>query len=780
MAAGARPDAPTSGPGSSAGSTLNDATFVVSGIHCAACSITIEQCLRALPGVESVEAHGASARVRLRWDPSRTGESDWAEALAPAGYALAPDRAAPARALRRAEGRALSWRLFVAALCSMQVMMLAAPSYGAAPGEIEPGLAQVLAWGQWVLSLPVMLFSAGPLLRAALAGLAARRLPMDVPVALGLLAAFVASSAATFDPAGVFGSALYFDSLTMFVALLLGARRLELALRHRAEEQLEAAGTLLPERALRVSADGSIDAVTPAELLPGDLVRVPLGEAVPADGVLLDDGAAALDEALLSGESQARTRHPGDPLWAGSVNRGRPLLMRITRAGQATRLATIESLLREARQRRPGTVRLADRWSGPFVAAVIVAALLAAVVWQLVDPQDPRRAIEAAVAVLVVTCPCALSLAVPLAQLAASQRLARAGVVVQRLEGLERLADACRVVFDKTGTLTTADPAAGVATTGAAPRGADAVTLRPVGEGRAMSMDVLWAMASALGQASHHPVAQAIAAASGLAAPAPAMFPKAPAPASQARPLLQGIDEVPGQGLRAVDPQGREWRLGSRAWVEAPALAVRRGRDPGGADDARAWLACEGRVLAAFVVGERLRDGAASMVADLRAAGLAVSLASGDAAGRVATVATALGIDDVLAEATPEAKLQRLASAQQRGEVVVAMGDGFNDGPLLAQADVAVAMTHGAMASQREAHLLLDSARADVLRGLPLAHAVARRARRVARQNLAWAAAYNAACIPLALVGWLPPWAAGVGMAASSAAVLLNAARLNR
>ena len=698
----------------------------LAGLHCAACAGLIETALLGVPGVQAARVNAAAAIARVQWDPARTRASALVVAVRAAGYDAAPDLAADARALRQREQRLALWRLFVAAFCAMQVMMFAAPVYFAEASDLAPDLRQLLHWGSWLLSLPVLLFSAAPFFSAAWRALRQRRIGMDTPVALGIAVTFLASSGAAFDPGGAFGSEVYFDSLTMFVAFLLGARWLELRARHRAAEAMEAGSAALPELALRVRGDGSVERVSAARLAPGDRVRVALGAAFPADGVLLI-GSTHTDESLLNGESLPRARQPGDELLAGSLNLGAPVELRVTRSGAATRQAAIVALMQEAMAQRPALAVSADRWAAPFLIAVLLLAATAAAAWSVIDPS---RALWVAVSVLIVTCPCALSLAAPSALLAASGQLARGGVLLRRPDALDTMARVQTLFVDKTGTLTSDRPLLRVGAE------ADAALLQ---------------YAASLAAWSSHPLSRALAAQVRADATA-----------------WSDVQETPGAGVAARDPQGREWRLGSAAFVGAPIYD----------DDAlQLWFGALGRPPLRLDFDETLRPDAARAIAALRLQGIEVRLLSGDRNQRVQRLATQLGLAFAQGDATPQDKLAAVRAAQASGQVVAMLGDGINDAPVLAQADVSLAMGEGADLAHQSADAVLLSMRlADVAH----AFALARRTRRVVWQNFAWAAAYNAVCVPLALLGWLPPWLAGLGMAASSLVVVGNSLRLAR
>jgi len=707
--------------------------FAVQGIYCAACAGIIEAAVGAVPGVASAEVNAASRRLKVSWDPARARASQLVDAVHRAGYRALPTQREDAQSALRQEARGALWRLFVAGFCMMQVMMLTTPIYLAAPGEIAPDLLALLRWAAWMLSLPVLLFSAGPFFRGAWRALRHGRIGMDVPVALGIAITFIAGTGATFEANGVFGSEPYLDSMAMFVTFLLAGRWLELRARARSTEALDALLQRLPDSVERLGSDGSVQAVPLARLKAGDRVRVAAGQAFPGDGELLE-GQTQVDEALLSGESRPVERRPGDAVVGGSLNLGGPVVVRLDRVGEGTRYQEIVDLVHRALTEKPALVRTADRLAGPFLWAVLGLAALSAAVWSVIDPS---RALWIAVSVLIVTCPCALSLAAPAALLSAAGALARRGVLVQRLDALEALAKTDLACFDKTGTLT--QDRLSLAATRIGPQGHGVALLE---------------RAASLAARSRHPLSMALA---------------------QALPPAQfdwsSLREVPGQGLEATDPLGRAWRLGAPGWVgvarsDAARPAVAFGATGGGIHE-----------QVCFEFDECLRPEAAGAVAGLQDQGVEVRLLSGDAPASVQGVASSLGITRARGAATPEDKLAAVTAWQREGRRVLMVGDGLNDGPVLACADVSFALSHGsALAQQRSDFIVLGSRLGEV----PAARALAMRTMQVVRQNLAWAGLYNAACVPLAMVGWLPAWAAGAGMALSSLLVVANALRLAR
>ncbi|RQP24942.1 heavy metal translocating P-type ATPase [Piscinibacter terrae] len=719
--------------GEGEGGRVAESSLRIGGMHCAQCSDTVAQALRRVPGVVEVQVSAASQCASVRWQPELTRPSVFVQALQAAGYDAVPDTAQAARAMRLSESRAALWRLFVAAFCAMQVMMLATPAYVSSPGELEADHKQLLDWGSWLLTLPVLWFSARPFFSGAWRCVKERRIGMDVPVALGMGIAFLASSGAAFQPGGPFGSEVYFDSLTMFVSFLLGARFLEMRARHRAEMALEETWSRTPNSVMRLKPDGMVEVVSAKTLKPGDLVRVPVGQAFAADGVLTE-GETRADEALLTGESRPQDKRIGDALVAGSMNLGAPVLMRVQRVGADTRYEAIVSMVRAARTHKPQLLASADRWAGPFLWGVLLLAAVAGAAWSVVDSS---RTLGVVVAVLIVTCPCALSLASPASLLAAAGAMGRQGLLLRRLDAIEALARVDTLFIDKTGTLTEAS--------------VDCLPMVRL-NGDDLPASQLSNIAASLAGWSTHPIAAALR--------------QRFQPADVA---WHDVREEAGQGLQAVDANGATWRLGSSRWAGAEGHAHAR--------SAACWLSRDGRVLARFDMDDRLRQDARQAIRDLQADGVHVHLLSGDDPARTRKVAAAIGLASSKGGLSPEDKLAALRHAQQAGQVVAMVGDGINDAPVLAQADVSFAMGEGAQIARTQADGVLVSNR---LGDIVLARARAKKTVAVVRQNLAWAVAYNAACVPLAMAGWLPPWAAGLGMATSSLAVVLNAMRLSK
>ena len=725
-----------------AATELWESQVAVQGMHCAACSLTLEQSLLGIRGVVAAHVSAASQRASIVWSAALTRPSEWMSVPLALGYRLLPAADAFASEHRRKESRLALWRWLVAGFCMMQVMMYAVPAYLAGPGEITPDIEKLLRWASWVLSLPVVFFSCGPFFGNAWRDLRQRSISMDLPVALGIAITFAVSSAATFEPHGWWSKEVYFDSLTMFVFFLLTGRWLEQRLRDRTAGSLDALMQRLPDSVERQLGDGSFERVAVRRLVTGDLIRVLPGEAFPADGTIVS-GDTFADEALLTGESRPIARAAGSSVSAGTYNLSAAVKVRIDQIGQATRYAQIVALMERASVDKPRLALLADRVAKPFLWFVLLAASMAAAFWW---DTDPARAVMAAVAVLIVTCPCALSLATPTAMLTSAGLLARQGVLVRRLQALESLAGIDTIIFDKTGTLTEAR------------MGLRAVTTRE-GVTTRQALD----LACALARLSLHPVSRALVAAAEAQAPGAFL---------SGTPNITDVREFPGLGLQgrletALEPVFLgPIRLGSARFcnLESPPH-----------DSLQVCLADDSGWVARFDLDEAIRPDAHEALALLHRAGVQVQMLSGDRTAAARRVADLLGIGEVQGDCTPHSKLEHLQQLQLQGRRVLMVGDGLNDGPVLASAHVSVAVGKAVPLAQAQSDFILPGGQ---LLMLPKMLAHARRTMRVVRQNLWWAAIYNVVCVPWALTGYLPAWLAGLGMALSSFLVIANASRL--
>jgi Cu2+-exporting ATPase len=575
------------------------------------------------------------------------------------------------------------------------------------------------------VTTPVVFYSAKPFFTSAWRGVIARKPGMDLPVSIAVGAAYAASVFSTFTR----GEAVWFDSVTMFVFFLTLGRFLEMRARHRSIDRSAALSSLLPNTATRIDMEGH--AVVPvSQLRRGDRVLIRAGEPVPADG-LLDKGSTTVDEAILTGEARPQTKARGDDLAAGSINLDGLVEMTVTRVGGDTTLGTISRLSERARYARPAFVTIADRIASYIVVALLIVAAGVASFWYFADP---GRAFVITLSVLVVTCPCALALATPAAFAAAGSRLSQLRLLVTNGNAIEALSRATLAVFDKTGTLTEGEPRI------------SAVFLLDDSFNERDCRRV----AAALEHASTHPLARAFA----LPGPLPAVSNEA---------------IVVGQGVRGIIDE-REWRIGSANFVGGRAAVD-------DSESTHVLLGVDGKAVAWFEVEDELRHDARETIDALRGIGLGTALISGDNRAVVSRIAAKLGIDEQHAECSPEEKLTIIEQAQQRGERVVMIGDGINDAPVLAGADTSIAPAHGALLAQTSADVIMLG---ESLRPLITAVEMSRRTMRIVRQNLAWAIVYNALALPLAAAGLVPPWAAAIGMSASSLIVVLNALRLSR
>ena len=691
-------------------------------------ALALEQAIRALPGIERVAILPAARRLRVVWDASRLSLDTLVERCAVLQCPAQPLPHDDADDARATELHDALKRLLVAGMCMMQVMAYALVIYLGAVDFVDFTTRGLFRWLGFITTIPLVAYSARPFFDGAMRELRDRRLGIHLPIALAVALVFLASAYNTMRGSGE----VYFDSVSMFVFLLLCARYVELRARHHGNAQGDAAIDAAPLLAQRVAADGTLETVPALALRAGELVHVAEGATVPADGVL-ESATARLDEALLTGESHPVPRRRGDTLVAGSVLLDGPVTLRVERSGEATAVARIGALAARARAARSFTTD-SDRDIARFVARVLLLTVLTALGWLLVDP---ARAFDAALAVLVVACPCAFALTSPAAFTRALTALARHGVLVTDSAALTRLARVDTALFDKTGTL-------GV------PR-LEPAGIEPL---RGESREGVLALATALARESSHPLARALTDA-----------------ASQLGSVRQAerVEAVAGAGLRGT-LAGRELRLGRADFALGHALAPGRQRDA-------LLLADADGAIAAFRLAERPRHDAQTMLNALRTDGIAICIASGDAPERVAALATQLGIADWRARQSPADKLARLRELRAAGHVVLAVGDGSNDAPILAGADVSAALAGGTGLAQAQADLLLMD---DRLAGLARARTVAGEVQRIVAQGRRWSLVYNLCAVPFAAFGFVPPWLAGIGMSLSSLAVVLNALRAGR
>ncbi len=710
----------------------------VEKMHCAACSGRIEQSLKQMPGVLGVYASAASKRVKIVWDASRTHPSAWFQNFNAIGYPALPVTEYHALTDRTREQRMMLWRLVVAVFCMMQVMMYAYPTYVSASNDITPEMIQLMKWASWLLTLPVMLFSATPFLSQAYLSLRQRQLGMDVPVALGIVVAFVMSTLATFAPGSWWGDVTYYDSLTMFVSFLLIGRWVDVKLRNRTAGALENMMRRIPNAVQKKSDDGQWVQIAASNINVGDILLVLPGEVFAADGDIMV-GATSADESMLTGESEPVIKHQGDRVIAGSGNLTAMVEMRVEQVGAGTQYHALVNLMASASTEKPGIALLADKLAQPFLWFVLLAALFAVIFWWTTDPV---KAVMAAVAVLVVTCPCALSLATPAAMLASAGTFAKGGVLIRRLQAIQAMSEVDTIVFDKTGTLT--DSLLHV----------QQATLNT----EAHHLPIYDVLAS-LTQRSLHPVSKAL-------------HQFALTQGGQVGLVLNEFEEIVGGGLQAnISIQAMPVsavKLGNAAFCGA----IERSED---ALTRQVYLMSGQMQLACFDLVEEMKANTQLAIQQLISQGLDIQLLSGDKIAPVLRLASQLGIPVALGLQKAEDKLQRVQTLQRQGHKVLMVGDGLNDGPVIAAAHISIAMGSGVPLTQAQADMVILGNDLSVLVSL-IAHC--KKTIFIVKQNLVWAAVYNAAGVPLAIMGWLPAWLAGLGMASSSLLVLVNALRL--
>lgn len=695
-------------------------TVLTDGMRCAACAWLIDRALAHENGVLDSSANAITGRIRIAWDPRQTPLSTLLARLAALGYRPYLATGEARERARRSERNRDLLRIGLAGIGAMQAMMFAEALYLDTRGQMPLPTRDFFRWITFMVATPVVFWAGWPFLLGAWNELRGRRLGMDVLIAGSTLLAWGASTVETVRG----GVHVWYDAAVMFVFLLLVARQLEQRARGIASAQVDALARARPAFVTRELADGNRESVPVEVLAVDDIVRVAVGEPVPADGVLLD-ASAHFEESLLTGESAAVGKHAGDAVFAGTACREHAARIHVTHVGTGTRLAELARLVEQAQAHRPALARGTERIAGWFVASLLLAATVVYAWWRV---HDPAHAFEVVLALLVISCPCALSLAVPAALAAAHGALAKIGVLAVRPDALDRLARTSDVVFDKTGTLGDGKP-----------------HLQRVDACVGIDAGAALRIAAALERDSSHPLAAAFANVAHV-------------------PSASDVRAVAGQGVEGLI-EGRHWRIGSAPFAIA------------GSDDGAVWLGNDGGARARFSFAERERPDAAQAVQRLRQQGLTLHLASGDASAPVQRLAQAMGIADAHARQSPENKLTLVRAMQRDGRVVAMVGDGLNDAPVLAGADVSLAIGDGAALAQRAADFVLSGSS---LGNVPAAIEIARRTRRIIRQNLAWAIGYNLLALPLAAAGMVTPWLAALGMALSSLAVTANALRLTR
>ena len=715
---------------------FKQASLILEGIVCAACVWLNERHISALPGVVEFRVNYSSHRARVRWDDSQIHLSDILQAIASIGYLAHPFDAGRQEEVYKKERSNALKRLAIAGLGAIQVMMLAVALYAGDYSGMDAGLETFMRWVSLFIATPVVFYSARSFFSSAWRDLKVHQLGMDVPVSLAIGLAYAASCWATVTRSGE----VYFDSVTMFTFFLLAGRFLEMGARQKAGQAAEELVKLLPAMATRVSDEGD-ETIAVSELNIGDKVRIKPGDSIPADGVIIE-GRSSIDESLLTGESHPLAKTITDKVIGGTVNIESPLLVEVQKVGEDTVLASIQRLLDRAQLEKPSIAKTADKVAAVFVGFLLVLVSVVAMWWW---QHDPDQAFWIALSLLVVTCPCALSLATPAAMTAATGSLTRLGVLTTRGHALETLAKVTHVVLDKTGTLTKGQLAL-----------ESMQVFSDISEQQSLNI------AAALELGSEHPVAKVFLQNA----------------SSSNSVIAEGVEAVPGQGVTA-SINGEQYRLGNADYVadvvnlsESNLYAENQPKHA-----TEIFLANEENLLAVFYLSDELRAQAAESVQALKAMGKQVWLLSGDNEAAVSYIAGQVGIDNTRHSMKPEGKLAVIHELQAQGEIVAMIGDGVNDAPVLAAAQVSIAMGGGTQLAQASADMVLLS---EHLPHLVDAIKMAQRSVSIVHQNLSWALMYNLLALPLASMGYVAPWMAAIGMSASSLIVVLNALRLNK
>lgn len=710
---------------------FKQANLLLEGITCAACSWLIETHLQKNPAVQSVTVNVSTHRCAIVWD-SCFPLSEIFHSLAAIGYRPRPATDDQQQQLIKKENRIALFRIGVAGFGMMQAMMVAVGMYtGATDFWLD-----FLRWLSMLVATPVVFFSAWPFFQAAWRSVKMRHLVMDVPVALAIGLAYLASVWATVTSTGE----VYFESVSMFTFFLLLGRYIELRARHRNRLAFGNLAQLMPLTAccLRAENGCELEQNLPLKMLkPGDLVLVKPGETFPCDGRVIS-GQSAVVEALLTGESNPVTKTIGDRVIAGTMNQHSPLKVEVTAVAGQTQLSVIERMATRAADEKPQQVLAADRIARFFIARLLVvcSAVFAFWLWY-----QPEHAFWITLSVLVVTCPCALALAMPAALSAATANLRKRGFLVARGHVIETLNSITRVIFDKTGTLT---------------RGQFVVeNVIPIASTAIFSRDEILATAAALEAGSNHPLAVA---------------------------FHPWRDRLVASGIRQITAAGVEGSIGNNVYRLGTVTFIAEWFDtktsllpPDESHHTWLLLADKRQPLAWISLADEVRPDAASLIQSLKQQGIAVELLSGDQLAAVSHLAQQLGIETYTACATPGDKLSHLSACQAAGDKVLMIGDGINDVPVLAGADVSIAMASASDLAQTRADAVLLNNRLTVIAE---SLGVARRTKAVIRQNLRFSLMYNLLALPLAAAGMISPWLAAIGMTASSLIVIFNALRL--
>lgn len=719
---------------------VREVSLILEGIVCAACIWLNEKHLNALPGVISATINYSNNRARVRWDNHQVSLSEILESISRIGYLAHPYDPDQQQRLIEKERKQQIRRIGLAGVLGMQIMILAVAMYTGEWWGMDASYTQLFRWASLVITVPVLLFASRPFFVAAFRDLKNFRVGMDVPVSLGIGIAFIASVTNTILGSGE----VYFDSVCMFTFFLLTARYFEMNARKRTSESTEALLNLQPAIATKLVDEHGEEkqlSIAVAELVVGDRVLVRPGENIPADGTIVE-GTSGINESLVTGESLPVTKTENDDVIAGSTNTESPLIIKVDKVGSDTVLASIHRLLDEAQHNKPAIAKLADQLASRFVAIILLLASGVAFYW---FQTNPEQWIEITIATLVVTCPCALSLATPTAITAASGQLAKLGLLPTSSLALETLARATDFVFDKTGTLTKGNIQL-------------VKTVSLGNEDPAHYINI----AAAIESASEHPIASSLLHA---------------ADGNEYR--ASNLTNIPGSGIKG-DVNNIQWHLGNLKYIQSVCkipVAQSKLEEKGLTGLTVVALATEEKIHALFAFDDEIRDEARSLVNLLQQQNKTITLMTGDHGPAAIRIADKLGIKNIHANMKPADKLEKVRTMQQQGAIVAMTGDGINDAPVLAGADISIAMGSGTQLAAAHADMILLS---NHIEHLYSGYRVATRTIAIIRQNLGWAFGYNLLAVPAAAMGYVEPWLAAIGMSASSLIVVLNALRLTR
>jgi Cu2+-exporting ATPase len=701
---------------------LNEIVLTIEGITCSACSWLIEKQLISLPGIVRINVNSSTQRAVIQWQSDQLKLSEIIQTIQRVGYKAYPFQSDNQEAQHKQRLKTMLTKIGLSGLMTMQVMMFAFALYFGFVDDMDATTESYFHWISLVLSLPVISYCSMPFYDSAWRSLKGGAVNMDVSISIAIFIIFIASVNSTLAGAGH----VYFESICMFVFLLLTGRYMELKARTKAVEISSNMLKLMPLTA-NLEQQGTLETVPAKRLQVNDVIVVAAGETIAADGEVID-GSSSVNQAMLSGESDLISKVKGDLVFAGTINHDNPIKIRVNKPQQENFVSTILRLQEQANQFKPRIAEIADKISNYFVLGVIAVAILAALYW---SNESQFMAIQVFVAVLVATCPCALSLATPVALTCAISRLNRAGILVRKANILQQLNDITHFMFDKTGTLT---------------QGSISVTrthlYSDINTQQALSL------AASLEQYSEHPIATAFKDYPTLAA--------------------TNVSNNVGSGIEAtIDNQ--IYKIGKAEFV------VDKSQDKKIIGDV--FLSCENKLIASFTLEDTLREESSTLISRLQKDNYQCVILSGDKESKVSSVADTLNIKDFYSGLTPEQKLHRINDLKSPQNKVAMVGDGINDVPVLAAADVSFAVSEASDLSKQGADIILLS---KSLNAINQSLEMARKSHNIIRQNFAWAIGYNALALPLAIFGVLTPWMAVIGMSASSILVISNSLRLNR